>query len=151
MVMDQMSSIDSDALLYAVYVQCSAMTDDEHLSVRVSPVKGDAIKHLRAQMNDGKGMPRHKFAAAADISPSTLVRAEEGEPGTTVSTLSRIARVLGVPLSTIYENDALANMDAVPSSDPPPWCTQLQEQMDARLSAIEATQAEILRALRSNR
>lgn len=140
--------MNTDAWIHTRAIQCAPMTTEGQTDVQKSPVRGELIRQLRDQMHDGDGMPRHKFAAAADISPSTLQRAEASDPGTTLPVLSRIARVLDVPLSTIYEG--MIVHDPAPAEGPPPaWFTQFVEQLDARLSAIESNQAEILRATRN--
>ncbi len=112
--------------------------------VHNSPVKGEVIKRLRAE----SGIARAKLAVQANVADSTWQRAERGD-SVSYRNLVKIARTLGVPVSEIYE-DALDI--ELPSDLPEPaWFTQYAEQQSARLRSIEATQAEILRALRSNR
>lgn len=121
------------------------MTTRDEPNVHESPVLGAVIRQLREAMNDGRGMSRQVFATAAGMSTSTLQRAEDSEPGTTISTLTRIAKVLGVPLATIYE-DAAVRAD-LPGDAMPAWAQQLIDLLDARLRQIEADQREILRLL----
>ena len=61
---------------------------------------GERIKDLR----EAKNLAPKQFAAAAGFSPAYLWRVEVGLQNLRVTTISRIAIALNVPMAAIFEN-----------------------------------------------
>jgi transcriptional regulator with XRE-family HTH domain len=111
-----------------------------------SPVLGTEIKRLREEA----GLSQQVFATNAGIGMTTLIRAEKSEPGVSYRNIAKIAKVLGVHPSAIY-NDAPIDTDGGTAA---PGSAQHQfEQLQAALAEvqktlkrIEAQQRDILRS-----
>lgn len=91
-----------------------------------SPVNKDAIRRLR----DSMGWKQKDLERAADVSLSTVQRAERGDPTLKASTLKPIADALNVPLSAIYEvveAPERASMTAAPQ-----WAVDMEQRIEER-------------------
>lgn len=106
-----------------------------------SPVLGHRIRGIREE----RGENREVVAVRAGVSLSTLQRAEDGEPGTTFRTLSRIAQALEVNVAEIYTGP-LAGIDR-DDPTPPLWAQRMLEQITTALEDIRKSQRDTQRTL----
>lgn len=102
---------------------CHSMQAEPETS---SPVKQDAIRRLRESM----GWKQKDLERAADVSLSTVQRAERGDPSLKASTLKPIADALRVPLSAIYEVVDAPEREAM--TDAPAWAVDMERRIEER-------------------
>lgn len=106
-----------------------------------TPVMADEIKRLR----DSIGWTQKDLERAADVSMSTVQRAERGDPTLKAKTLRPLAGALGVPLSQIYAvedppgaHGATASTPQPGSDQPPPWAVDMNTKLDRILTILES-------------
>lgn len=90
-----------------------------------SPVNGAAIKQLRKSM----GWKQKDLERIADVSLSTVQRAERGDATLKASTVRPIADALGVSLNTIY---AVAEAPVRPTDNAPEWALAMESRIEER-------------------
>lgn len=63
------------------------------------------MRYLVGDVRYEKGMSLRELAARADISRSYLQRIEAGEATPSLEVMLRLARALGVPLESLYQDN----------------------------------------------
>jgi len=101
-----------------------------------TPVKAAEIRRLR----DSIGWTQKDLERAADVSMSTVQRAERGDATLKARTIRPIAEALGVPLSAIYE---IQDPPSATMLDEPAWFSDADAHAREQFAAIRRENAEL--------
>lgn len=107
------------------------MTDSDD---QPSPIRGDKIERLRKDQR----LTQTDLAVRADISLSTVQRAERGDETVRLRTIRSLADALGVPVAEIYDEaipGATASLDV--TGPIPQWAADLHRKIDYLIDVME--------------